>query len=204
MGGYCFGGTVAFEMAQRLRRAGEDVALLALFDTYNSSELNEGSAMRYLWQKITFHARNVGRLSLKEVPGYLSSKARVASDGELSALVRSVTSSLRGKSVETNNLKSHEASIQQINDAAGAAYHPSTYSGTVTIFKPKVNYDFLPDPKMGWGDIVTGSLEIIELPVNPHAMLVAPFVRELSAVLKAKLDSISTMQSNKHEKLEAV
>jgi hypothetical protein len=34
-----------------------------------------------------------------------------------------------------------------------------------------VNYDFFPDPKMGWGDLALGGAEIVELPVNPHAML---------------------------------
>lgn len=38
LGGYSFGGIVAYEMAQQLRRSGEEVALLALFDTYDPME----------------------------------------------------------------------------------------------------------------------------------------------------------------------
>ncbi|MEO8069367.1 MAG: amino acid adenylation domain-containing protein [Flavobacteriales bacterium] len=38
LGGYSFGGIVAFEMAQQLRKSGEEVALLALFDTYDPQE----------------------------------------------------------------------------------------------------------------------------------------------------------------------
>ena len=38
LGGYSFGGIVAFEMAQQLRKSGEEVALLALFDTYDPLE----------------------------------------------------------------------------------------------------------------------------------------------------------------------
>jgi thioesterase domain-containing protein len=35
LGGYCIGGIIAFEMAQQLRAAGEEVALLVLFDAQN-------------------------------------------------------------------------------------------------------------------------------------------------------------------------
>jgi aspartate racemase len=38
LGGYSFGGIVAFEMAQQLRAMGESVPLLALFDTYDPVE----------------------------------------------------------------------------------------------------------------------------------------------------------------------
>ena len=35
LGGYCVGGIIAFEMAQQLRAAGEEVALLVMFESYN-------------------------------------------------------------------------------------------------------------------------------------------------------------------------
>ncbi len=38
LGGYSFGGIVAFEMAQQLSKSGEEIALLALFDTYDPLE----------------------------------------------------------------------------------------------------------------------------------------------------------------------
>ena len=34
LGGHCFGGVVAFEIAQQLQAAGQKVGLLALCDTY--------------------------------------------------------------------------------------------------------------------------------------------------------------------------
>ena len=43
LGGYCLGGTIAFEIAQQLRRAGESVALLAMLETYNLAYLSEVS-----------------------------------------------------------------------------------------------------------------------------------------------------------------
>jgi amino acid adenylation domain-containing protein len=189
LGGYCLGGTIAYEMAQQLRQKGHDVALLALFDTYNFTRIETAPPFTFLRQKISFHARNIASLSWKDLGGYLSSKARIASDGELRALVRTL---LRPLQLKRSGNKSHpqEANVQKINDAAAAAYRPKPYPGQVTIFKPKINYNFMPDPKLGWNDTVTGALDVVELPVNPHAMLVEPFVQHLALSLAAKLNGV--------------
>lgn len=41
LGGYCMGGTVAYEVAQQLARQGHEIALLALFETYNWANLRD-------------------------------------------------------------------------------------------------------------------------------------------------------------------
>ena len=45
LGGYCMGGTIAFQIAQELQARGERVALLALFDT------------RAVWRRLGIHCR---------------------------------------------------------------------------------------------------------------------------------------------------
>ena len=44
---------------------------------------------------------------------------------------------------------------------------------------------------MGWGKLALGGIEIVELPVNPHAMLVEPFVKHLAPELRRCLDRVS-------------
>ena len=51
LGGYCLGGTIAYEMAQTLRREGEEVPLVAMLDTYNYSRALQVSAPTFLIQK---------------------------------------------------------------------------------------------------------------------------------------------------------
>ena len=46
LGGYCTGGVIAFEMAQQLRAAGEEVAILVLFDTNNPERPARHSTIR--------------------------------------------------------------------------------------------------------------------------------------------------------------
>ena len=59
LGGYCMGGTIAFEVAQQLQAKGEQVALLALFDTMNWSKVPLPSFWGkgyYAGQRFVFHA----------------------------------------------------------------------------------------------------------------------------------------------------
>ena len=58
VGGYCMGGTVAYEVAQQLYEQGETVALLALFDTMNWHRipLNIWSKSSHAIQRLVFHA----------------------------------------------------------------------------------------------------------------------------------------------------
>jgi len=86
LGGYCLGGTIAYEMAQLLRQDGQEVSFVALLDTYNFMRMERPRLLRYLGQKIEFHYGNVVRLPLRNWPGYFSNKLRVARDGELSSV----------------------------------------------------------------------------------------------------------------------
>jgi thioesterase domain-containing protein len=195
LGGYCLGGTIAYEIAQLLRRDGYEVALVALLDTYNFTLVEHRGRFAYLRQRVMFHLSNLVHLRLSNWPDYLSNKLRVAKDGELFSFWRALGRQ-SGKNSAASSLPPIKASLQEVNDAAAAAYHPQPYPGRVTVFRPKINYDFYPDPQLGWGDLVRGGLEIVELPVNPHAMLIEPYVQVLAERLKeAMRDQLIRSQS---------
>lgn len=181
LGGYCLGGTVAYEMAQRLTNAGEEVALVAMLDTYNFSRALKSSLIGFLLQKIRFHLGNVIGLRPRHMLEYFKEKFRVARDGEFANLF----TSRPGFDVDAGRATSGvELKVQAINDTAAETYLPKPYQGTLTLFKPRINYKFYPDPKMGWGDLA-GELKIVEFPFNPHAMLVEPYVLQLAEALMA-------------------
>jgi amino acid adenylation domain-containing protein len=183
VGGYCLGGTIAYEIAQRLRRHGHEVALVALMDTYNFSRMKRPVLSRFLCQKIAFHWANMREIPLWSWPRYFSHKLRVARGGEMLSLLRMVTRS------STDRPRASQESVQDINEKAAEFYEPKPYTGHVMVFKPKVNYDFYPDRQMGWGDLVTGRLDVVELPVHPHAMLAEPYVQILANHLKKAVGS---------------
>ena len=43
---------------------------------------------------------------------------------------------------------------------------------------------------MGWSEVLKGPLEIVELDMNPHAMLIEPFVQKLAAEINIKLSDV--------------
>ena len=190
LGGYCMGGTVAYEMAQRLSRDGEQVALLALLDTYNYIRASQASFASFLLEKAKFHTFNVLRLHPREMVRYIAEKLRIARDGELANL-RTSQPGLPGEVGVARAETGAELSVQALNDHAGDSYVPDRYSGRLTLFKPRVNYKFYPDPNMGWREVAMGGLSIVELSMNPHAMLLEPFVAVLAEELKAQMTKSS-------------
>ena len=202
LGGYCLGGTVAYEMAQLLRQAGEEVALVAMLDTYNFSRALKVSYASFLQQKMRFHLGNFLRLRPRDMVQYLGEKIRIARDGELANLLTSRPGSAPahpGDGVARAE-SGIEASVQAINDAAADGYLPKPYPGRIALFKPQVNYKFYPDPKMGWGDLALGGLDMVEMPLNPHAMLVEPYVRTLALELKKRMTrpAVALAELNRH------
>ncbi len=173
---------------------GEAVALVAMFDTYNFSLALKPSFSGLMLQRIRFHLENFARLGPNEMAKYVREKVRVLRDGELTRLISSIPgSSKRGRGSSAS--PATETSVQAINDRAGDEYVPKPYSGRLTIFKPDTNYKFYPDPKMGWEGLASGGLDIVELSMNPHAMLLEPFVRTLALELKGRIDASSDFTS---------
>jgi glutamate-1-semialdehyde aminotransferase/thioesterase domain-containing protein/acyl carrier protein len=186
LGGYCLGGTVAYEMAQILRREGEEVPLVAMLDTYNFSRALKVSFRSFLLQKAKFHLANMTQLRSVDMLRYLQEKMRLGFGGELANLKTSMPGSSRADGV-SRATSGPEAKVQGINDYAAEHYDPLPYSGRLTLFKPRFNYKFYPDPRMGWGDLALGGLDIVEVAVNPHSMLLEPYVKVLADQLKERI-----------------
>lgn len=191
LGGYCLGGAIALEMARLLLQKNEQVPLIAMFDCYNPALALETSRLRDIAQLLKFHLSNFLRLRPAEMRSYLKEKIRVARDGQFKAVLglteegRPPTLSKAG--VDSGNVLQN---IQANNDHAISVYQPTPFAGRLTLFKPKTNYSAYPDPLMGWSAVALGGVELVELPVNPHAMLVEPFVQHLALTLMTKLDEV--------------
>jgi amino acid adenylation domain-containing protein len=190
LGGYCLGGTIAYEMAQRLVAGGEKVAMVAMLDTYNFSRALKASFYSFLMQKFRFHWGNFARLRPGIMWRYLREKKRIVGDGGWAHML----TEMPGTTLQDGVARAEsgiEASVQEMNDHAADIYDPRPYPGVLTLFKPHINYKFYPDPKLGWGDLALGGLDIVEMPFNPHAMLVEPYVELLARELKARLGRLT-------------
>jgi amino acid adenylation domain-containing protein len=180
--GYCLGGTVAFEMAHRLTAEGEQIGSLTLLDTYNFQDMGKPRFASYFGQRAYFHLRNLVRVPMRQWLPYLSAKMGVMRRGELRLMLRSTL----GKRRRNQEDETVAAPIIELNQAAALTYEPPAYDGTVTIIKPKRNYSFFPDPKMGWSSRAK-SVDVEVLDAFPHAMLEEPVVGQLAAILRNRI-----------------
>lgn len=187
LGGYCLGGTIALEMAQQLYAQGQEVALLALIETYNWNNRTRSStdSIYYYMQKIEFHWRNFTLLNSRGKLTFLKEKAKVAKSrrrvfyGKLMSKMGKSPSQRNG----TSEIDVSLARLWETNDTAASTYQPRSYPGKITHFCPLKAYARYQDPALGWDQLALGGVETHRLPVFPAGMMVEPFVKQLADTL---------------------
>lgn len=190
LGGYCMGGTVAYEVAQQLRAAGEDVALLALFDTMDWSKVPLPNLRRktfHSFQRMLFHVANFSRLSSDGKLKFLSEKFKMARN-RVPVWVGTVLAKLRPHSNEGVSEARVLAAIWQANDQACIEYVPKPYPGEIIDFRPLKQYTWFDRKDAKWDRLALGGEKVVVLPVYPAGMLVKPFVEHLASSLRTSID----------------
>jgi oxalate---CoA ligase len=185
LGGWSADGVLAFEMAQQLKAAGEDIALLALFDTPNPTRLGMQPLRRSLafqvrmWQwRVRFQVASIRRLGRKEAATYVME--RIVAGGHL---IRNV---LRGASAH--------ASIPGSQHPSGirpriANYKPQPYSGPVTVFcTGGSNPGAAAYSSGGWEEFARGSLSRVPVPGDHLTMFLEPNVDVLARELQRSME----------------
>jgi thioesterase domain-containing protein len=185
LGGSSFGGLVAFEMARQIEKKGEEVGLLALFDTYGPGypkPLRSASGFMRGVYRLAEHVQNAkDKLRLLDAKG----KAVYLKD-RMGKACRMVQRSFAWKKNEIA-IKFNQATgrplpndLQRNQKAILDALHhykPGIYGGRMTLFRasrqPK---GIQPDRTLGWNGYAVGGIEIHEVPgahgmqtVDPHA-----------------------------------
>jgi len=190
LGGYCMGGTIALEMAQQLSAQGEEVALLALFDTINWSNLSPGTIRKKIYyevQRWEFHALNFMLLGFKDKLSFLQSKLGVLRS-RLAVWKGMLLGRLTGAQGGSKSQSRLLARIWNTNDQASLDYVARPYPGVITDFRPLKQYARYHEPGIHWDELAGAGQEIITLRVYPAGMLVEPFVKGLAAALRRSID----------------
>ncbi|OYD90243.1 hypothetical protein CDG76_31445 [Nostoc sp. 'Peltigera membranacea cyanobiont' 210A] len=171
LAGYSFGGVVAFEMAQQLYVQNQKVAFLGLFDVISPTlELTRLSINNFL----KLHFKNLKQLKLQE-------KLKYVKDW--------VQSHLKGGNYKDELIREfsepgYDFRILDTNLQAKKNYQLQVYPGTTTLFRCKSQYvKFAEYLDLGWGDLVSGGLEVHSLACDHHSLLREPDVRDLAEKL---------------------
>ncbi len=191
IGGRSSGGTIAFEMACQLSGAGQQVALLALVDTFPAGyfKLLPGSgtlsqrAARYL-KKMESHVDNLRQLSASAKVGYLLNKLHYAPEKIKHKLFRRAYKIYQRVG---RPLPPVLQNIEEINFAAVKDYVPQSYQGNVTLFLASdLTADY--DLHDGWRELVEGEIETHEISGNHINIIKEPHVGALAEKLSRCLD----------------
>lgn len=190
LGGRSSGGTIAFEMACLLAAEGQQVALLALLDTYPAGyfKLLPGSgslrqrAIRY-GRKLGSHATNMSQLSIAKKLEYVFGKLKYAPEKAKHKLYRRAYKIYQKMG---RQLPPALKNIEEINFAAVKEYVPQTFAGDVTLFlATDLTADY--DLHDGWRELIEGSIEVHEISGNHINIIKEPHVRELAEQLRGSL-----------------
>jgi thioesterase domain-containing protein len=190
LGGWSYGGVVAFEMAQQLQRQGEEVDLLALLDTTvptgasQAEQLDDAAILSGLARvhNLEVAVEELRRMGSDEQLSYVLERAR-----QVSALAADVTLPQLRRLLE----------ISKLNLSASARYVPQPYPKRITLFRSaelrpedigKKEFEIYNDPALGWGALSGEPVEIHVIPGNHFTLLGEPNVRVLSESLKACLE----------------
>ena len=196
LGGYCMGGTIAYEVAQQLRAQGQEVALLAMFDTLNWGKLpplNLWMKIQMGIERIVFHALNFLRSDLEGMKTFLDEKFR-ALRNRIPVWRGMLLAKFGGNGESAPSRSLVLGKIWAGNDRASLDYVPKPYPGVVTDFRPLKQYSIYHRPDMKWENLAQGGEQIVQLTVYPAGMLVEPFVKSLADQLKKSIDAAAKAQ----------
>ncbi|MCP4417210.1 MAG: amino acid adenylation domain-containing protein [Chloroflexi bacterium] len=199
LGGFCFGGIIAFEMAQQLTQLGEEVGLVAIIDalspTYNGqlippaasarliTILGQGVAQRRdqtLLAKIFQMGSNVKRVLTVAITRMQQRWRRLGETGD-KLLLRLYE--------KLNQPLPHRLQNHQMLAAARSTrkqYVPKIYSGDLVVFRRDDIDEQIP-AALGWDALSSQTVHIHEIMGTHLGLLEEPYVQDLARQLQVSL-----------------
>ena len=186
LGGWSFGGTIAYEMARQLEAGGERVALLALVDVgpperSGSDEPGDSALLVRL-------AEDLVRMSGREVrfgTDVLAGLEAEAGLARLLALGRS--EGILPPEVEVSHLR-ELLNLFRRHLRAARNYVPGPYGGSVTLFRATGSMTSeTADPTFGWGRFASIDLRLLD--GDHYSVLRNPRVEALAEALRRRLEA---------------
>ena len=170
LGGYSFGGAIAYEMAQQLAAQGEREAVVVLFDT---------------------NFPGPGASAAGSPLAAFSAMFRVPFAEKWKYFLRLITAPIReiDRRVHVAKLPDYVKKVRSACLQAEREYRPQPYSGRVILFRSNHKpLGQVVDPRAGWNNCVLRGLEIHEIEGNHENILLEPQVRRVADSLKSSLN----------------
>lgn len=204
LAGHSFGGQVALEMSQQLRRQGHVVGLLAVLDT--AAPIFDPIPMGVDWQDAHWLAKIA-----QEIEEFFGIRLDVTVDELLSlspgAQLMCVVERMQHAGVwapgaDTAQLRGY-LQVYKANSEAAHVRHGASAQVPIALFKALENdpdvdatpaglVDLTKQPGWGWERFASGSVSIFDVPGAHLSMLTAPHVRTLARAVDEALAAADT------------
>jgi amino acid adenylation domain-containing protein len=168
--GLCRGAHIAFEMARRLERDGQEVALLGIIDTWVME-----NTYNYFWQ-VEYYATRFAWLTLLNLKNKLN-RVKKKSDNN----VDKTDDGLPLITAEGVEPKQKPFKVY----FPGPDYVPTSYGGSISVFRTRRQpRNRIRDLNLGWGKLARGGVDVHFIPGDHDSVLKEPHVQGLAAALK--------------------
>jgi thioesterase domain-containing protein/acyl carrier protein len=183
LGGFCNNGTLVYETARQLLKAGHRVALLAIFEARNDAYFrrNSNGHGKY-WKRLAFHLQKLRQQNSVDACRYLGER--------LNALWQTVHTNSWDLFHEFRARRSavRLTDIDEILSVALTTYKPKPYPGRVAIFRADTKAD---EALSGWRGVIAGPVEVHDVPGAHMGMFFDPHVSHWAGRLAACIDNAS-------------
>jgi thioesterase domain-containing protein len=189
LGGWSHAGVLAYEMAQRLKSEGEDVALVILFDTCNPRYLRRFKGLKALpvrlylrGTKLLYHLGTIRRMKLTEAIEYSRDRLKTIQEGWKVAFWRFWYRQMKRPAPQHLNVSSSFFYLA-VEDCE---LEPTTVP--IAFFRSEVlRTGRFRDPLLGWGPLARGGFRLHALPGDHATMFIEPVVQQLCEKLAESL-----------------
>ncbi len=191
--GFSFGGLVAYEMAQQLSAAGESVNLLGMLDTWQPGYLHQVESAT-AWPVRAWHRMRLVSLHTRKLSKLQTVRYTL---GRLKSRVLRVMY-VRMANSDGVSLPGSMRRVRDINLMAAARYVVRPYSGTITLFRARMEDTPQLPEDLGWREYAQGGVALYHLRGDHGEVLAGPNVAELARTLSACLAEKRTVSKDGH------
>ncbi|MGD1903729.1 MAG: thioesterase domain-containing protein [Geitlerinemataceae cyanobacterium] len=194
LGGHSFGGTVAFEMACQLERAGHTVEFLLIMDTLTPDELKEMHRKHHtLGRRLQVHTRSL------RSRGFDYIRERVATRLQKIFPFRLIQKFSQKKGIQPvgtigNRILQASEKIEPINMKSARKYQPRKFSGKITLLRARPGRPLLDgvtlDALLGWGNWAE-SIDMRHVNGDHMSFLFYPTIVETTRIVRACLQAVT-------------
>jgi amino acid adenylation domain-containing protein/HAD superfamily phosphatase (TIGR01681 family) len=203
LGGYCFGGNVAYEMARQLTARGEKVALLVVLNcappntSYSKIRWTPAFTIKFLRNLGYLVGRSLG-WGAQQRNEFLRWKAALIKRRMVRffKLAREKREQLHVEDmVDLSAFPKDQRDLWEKHIRALIKFFPKRYAGKVTLFRSRGHPLFCSyDEQYGWGELAR-EVETYVIPGAHESILEEPHVRDLAENIKECLLKIQKMET---------